>query len=129
MLERLFRRKPKTIQVNSFPPTAELIFDVNSLSELKRNFKKIVETPNAYYANDEDGVFYRFRKGNFKPITRHIKYATYHPEQNMVVLDRKELESIATTYNSELLETNDAVLLLTSGLVFISPKTHEEIKR
>ena len=120
------KKKIRIVKVKELPYSVEYVFDVGSLTELKRNFNRILEAPNAFYGRDQDGVFFRFRKPNFKPVIRKAHYVTVHPEQNLVSLPREELEAIATHYNADLLETVDALVMMTHGLVFISLKTEEQ---
>ena len=120
MFERLFKRQPRIIRVKRPTPFVEPLFDVSSLAILKKNFHTIYEADNAFYANNEDGIF-RFKKRNFRPITRRVQ-AVGDPGAARVILDRETLESLASDWNTEILETDTAYFILTSNLVWIAKK-------
>jgi len=116
-------RRTKIIRVKEPLPNLT-IFDVKTFSELKGISKTILESDRAYFAVDsETYCMYRLRKRNFKPSIRYVEKVSYLPDQNFVELDAKELLKLACDINSELLQTPDSLIMLTSGIVFISKLT------
>ena len=115
-----WNRRTKIIRVKEPLPNLN-IFDVKSFSELMGINKTILESDMAYFAVDSETYFvYRLRKRNFKPSIRYVEKVIYEPNQNFVELDAKELLKLACDINSELLQTPDSLIMLTSGIVFIS---------
>lgn len=113
-------RKPRFIKVEGIFPYGT-IFDVDSLETLTKRFRRIYETPEAYFGISRDAVF-RVKKEGFKPTLRKVDSVYCNPELNKVHLKKETLFDIACDMGNELLETDDAFLMLTPNLVFISKK-------
>ena len=113
-------KRTRIIKVDS-PPLNLPVFDVKNYGELQKINRTIMESENAFYAVDFQSNFvYRLRKKNFNPNIRQVESVAFQPDQNIVIIGVKELLELAADLNSEVLETSDSLIMLTSGIVFIS---------
>lgn len=121
---RFLNRKPRIIKIRELTPYDEPVIDVADFNELIDNFKELYETERAFYGRNEDGIF-RFRKANFKPKIRKVQAVTYDPAESMVFLSVEGLMELACDYEGQVLETDQAFLIMTPGIVFIAEKKKE----
>jgi len=119
-------RKPKIIKARRLPDNTAIL-DIDSLDTLKKDFEPIFETKNCFFAIDSGNVV-RVRKSGFKPTIRKVQKISIQPTDK-IFLSQEELFNVAADQDHTIWETEDAFLLLSSGMVLICEKLKKKVTK